>query len=103
MLPAFNPCRSRETHRAIGLPAEHAFADVARADGGGNCRSHRGATQVGHRDRHGPRAKILIGVATTLRAGRTPHRGVAIFFRSTALCSALEKLFCPSIVVCRSW
>ena len=46
MLPAFHPRRSGETHRAGGLSAEHASADVARANGGGNRQPDRGGTQA---------------------------------------------------------
>ena len=59
MLPALHPRRSRQTHRAGRLSAEHASADVARADGGGNRQSHCGTTQARDRDRHCSRAETL--------------------------------------------
>ena len=40
MLPALDPRRSRQTHRAVRLSAQYASAHVARADGGGNCQPH---------------------------------------------------------------
>src|SRR5437016_13745089 len=46
-LPALNPRRPRQTHRAVRLLSKHAPAAVARANGRGNCRPHCRATQVG--------------------------------------------------------
>ena len=60
MLPALDPCRSRQTHRAVRLSAQHASAHVARADGGGNCQPHGGRTQTCDRNRHCSRAETLI-------------------------------------------
>ena len=59
MLSALDPRRSRETHRAVRLSAQHAFAHAARADGGGNCEPHRGGTPGRDRNRHDSRAEAL--------------------------------------------
>ena len=59
-LPALNPRRPRQTHRAVRLLSKLAPAAVARANGRGNCRPHCRATQVGCRNWHRPRAETLI-------------------------------------------
>ena len=59
MLPAFHPRRSRETHRARRLPAEHAFADAARANGRRSRQPDGRTTQSRDRDRHRARAEAL--------------------------------------------
>ena len=74
MLPAFDPRRSCETHRAGRLSAEHASANAARTNGRGNRQSHRGATQTRDRDRHRPRAEILTQGVTAAQPSRLNGR-----------------------------
>src|SRR2546425_4440343 len=110
MLPALNPRRPGQTHRAVRLPSKHAPTAVARANGRGNCRPHCRATQVGCRNRHRPRAEALIDrpLNTQKAKGRNIWRYLAVrpdesltcetMRKSTALFSAFEKLFCPAAI-----
>src|SRR5438270_2512928 len=103
MLPALNPRRSGQTHRAVRLPSKHAPAAVARANGRGNCRPHCRATQVGCRNRHRPRAEALIDHPLNTRRAEILCRYLAYLAarpnesltwetmrKSTALFSAFE-------------
>src|SRR4051812_31674291 len=96
MLSAVHARGSGETHRARGLPAQYAFADVAGADGRRDREPDRGPAEVRRRNRHGARAEALADFAPSGVAELRPPflRSAARDVEGGAL-RRLRSLFAP--------